>query len=609
MNIEWNVAFGAVVIGVLFLTLYYGIVVYSMQRYGLIRNYKNLENKEKIGIIILLCGITIYFFLLILRDDTIVFWDRGFYWIKCLNFSDVLFSNPIGALKQIYESIDLTDYSDVVPAIMSVPFLLLGKHSYDLYRLQLFLMFQIPVYIIMTDIVNRILERLNIRNFKKSYLLTMFFCIAVSFLYIPTVYGLFDIADLVIACIIALVLLEFDYCRFDFKDDLLLSILFLVLLFIRRHFSFFALGYFACFILVQVIKIIKSKDKELFGGFIKNSCVVGGICIIVLIVFFRNYLIRTLGNNYAVQYSARSYGTMWDKYVTTFEWMGMLIIGLCGIGLITLVVKKRYDLAFIETASTVFIMYLYFRIQNLSAQHYYNFALQILILMCIGLYSLVAISKKKASGVICGGEIIVMCALFAHGMIPEVSLSNSLHLFSSVNYQPEVREDRTTIGDILDAAQMLVEKEGQSVYCTASSGVMNDDILKNYKLPTVRNAFPQLYTTCNTDLADGFPIGFLLSDIVIATDPAQIHANEDGQRIVWVLNDLMISDNSIFSDNFEAIDTYTIKDGVNVIIYRKVKAFSDEDYEYLIDTFDKWYADYPELFRDRIGEVKNMQMN
>lgn len=606
MITEWGVALGAAIIGVLFFNLYYGIVGYSMKRYGLLKHYKELDRKEKIEIIILLCGITVYFFYLSMRDERIVNWDNGFYWIKSLNFSEVLFSDPASALKQIYESIDLTDYSDVVPAIMSIPFLLMGRYSYDLYRLQLFLMFQIPVYILMTDIINRILKRLNIRAFKYSYLITMFFCVAVSFLYIPTVYGLFDIADLVIACAIILLLLEFDYCKFSLKDDLLLSLLFLALLFIRRHFSFFALGYFACFMLAQLIRVIRSRKQELLLGYVKNSCVVGGICVSVLVVFFRNYLIRTLGNNYSVQYAAWSNGTITSKYITTCKWMGMLIIGLCIVGCVAFLIKKQYNLAFVEMVSTVFIMYLFFRIQSPSPQHYYNFSPQVLIMMCTGLFFILDLIKnRKLRYVGAGIEAIIMGALFAHGMIPSVDLSNSLYLFSSFNYQPEVRNDFETIGQILEETQELANEKEAEVYCVASSGIINDDILKNYNLPEETDALPELNRTYNSDLANGFPTEFLTSDIIIATNPSQLHMNKDGQRIVWVLNEMILDEDGVFSDNFKIVKTYTIEDDVEVMIYQKIKDLTKEDYDYLIETFNEWYSDYPELFEERILKSEN----
>ncbi len=590
----------AIFIGILLLILYYGMFFLVSKRCGLFKHYGELTRKEKTLVSLFLIGITIYFGWICTQDNRIVNWDSGSYWIKNLKFSQQFLENPIHMLLELYKSIDLTDYSDVVPAIMSVPFLLVGRESYDLYRLLLFIMFQIPSYILLTEIVNQVVEKLGLKCNKYSYALTMFFIMTVSFLYLPTVYGLFDIADLVVACAIALLLLSYDYGKFSIKDALLLSVLFLALLFIRRHFAFFALGYFACFVIADIFYAMLRKKWGTLGGIIKNSLVIGGICGSILLIFFRNYLIRTFSNNYDVQYSARSVGNMFDKYIETFKWMGGGIVGLAIAGAIVLIIKKAYKLFFIEIISTLFIMFLYFRIQSLSTQHYYNFTVQVILLMCVGLLAIYNLFKKTKLCLIT--EIIVMFIFFAQGFIPMLNFNNSFGILTTQNYQPEKRTDLHVIEQLLiDAKQLTTEKE-TTAYCVSSSGIMNDDILRNYYLPNEINSFPELCVTHNTDLADGFPWLFCSSDVIIATNPSQIHANAEGQRVVWYLNEMMISQESQLSDNFEEVNRYKIDGGVEVILYQKIKAFEEADFELLLNSFNEWYSDYPELFEDRIKE-------
>lgn len=250
-------------------------------------------------------------------------------------------------------------------------------------------------------------------------------------------------------------------------------------------------------------------------------------------------------------------------------------------------------------------MYMLFRIQSLSCQHYYNFTVQVMVVMCVGLWGLVYILRFHALrgiGLIVEGAF--MFALFVHGCVPSVEFGNALHLYSSVVYRPEVRDDMEAIGDLLKDTVTLTDELGGHAYLISSTGIFNRDVLRNYNLPNEMDAFPMLDSTCEIDLRDGFPKQFLEADVVMATDPVQTHVEYDGQRIIWKLNELMLDEHSCFADNFEVVNNYTITQGIDVYVFKKIKPFTEEDYEYLINVFGEWYPEYPELFVDRIKEVQ-----
>lgn len=95
-----------------------------------------------------------------------------------------------------------------------------------------------------------------------------------------------------------------------------------------------------------------------------------------------------------------------------------------------------------------------------------------------------------------------------------------------------------------------------------------------------------------------------MADVVMATDPVQTHVEYDGQRVIWKLNELMLDEHSCFADNFEIVNKYSITQGIDVYVFKKIKSYTEEDYKYLIDIFGEWYPEYPELFVDRIKEVQ-----
>lgn len=591
-----------ILMGVIALSLFACQIYYVANKRGVFSHYSKLDKKEKVIILLICIGVSVWFYSLCCQDERIVNSDSGFYWIKNLNYDNNVFSHPLQTLKNTYFTINNQDYNDFLPAIISLPFLILGKGSYDSYRLLLFIMFQIPVYLMVTDFICMVLEDLNLKCVKYVHAVTFLFCMSVSYMYIPTVYGLYDIADLLVAITIALFLYKFDWGEFHIKDDVILCCLFLTVLFIRRHFSFFILIYFVCFMLVQIIELLIKKKR--LRGYILNTLFVGGICLVILVCFFTNYLKRTLLNNYSVAYSAYSQGTIADKFISSIRWMGGIVFILFLIGSLVFMVKKNYQLLICETVSCVMTMYMLFRVQSLSNQHYYNFTVQVLITMCVGLWGLIKILKRDSLrfvGLIVEGAF--MFALFVHGCIPSIEFRNEHHLYSSVVYKPEIRDDLDTIEILLnDTMELTKESEGYA-YMISSTGILNEDVLRNYKLPNEIDAFPMLYHTYHIDLRDGFPREFLLADVVMATDPVQTHVEYDGQRVIWKLNELMLDGSSCFADNFEVINKYTITQGIDVYVYKKIKPFTEEDYEFLINTFGEWYPDYPEMFVDRIKAV------
>lgn len=601
MSFNFSLGFA---IGLLFIILFYGGVFFVLKIEGTIDRFKRIPKVEWILILVWLVGLVIYFCWLCSQDQRIVNWDSGFYWIKVLNYNASIFTEPLKTLKEIYNSIEMTDYSNVIPAIISIPFSFIGKNSYTLYRVQLFTMFQIPTYLVMADILVRIITQLGI-NFKNKYFFAIMVCSLVSYVYIPTVYGLFDIADLLLINLVVLILLDWNWSDFDWKRGIILSILFLEILFVRRHFSFFCLGFFGFYLVINLICTIskfrhdRERMKISIVGYIKNSILVGGVCITVLMLFFRHYLKRTLLNDYAVEYGARSVGNMGDKFIVTFKWIGLALVAFAVVGIIKLIIAKKYEILVVNVASTLFIMFMFFRIQSLSNQHYLNFTPQMMMLIFVGVCSIWDwILKGKKIAIL--SEILILFLSFAHGMIPSVDLGK-WRIFPSVNYQPEIRTDLAEIERLLTDAKNMTVEIGETAYCLSSSGILNDDILRNFYLPKTINSFQNLSRTYDIDMQGGFPIACLDAKVVMVAEPAQTHANYDGQRNIWGLGSIFLGGEAgIFYDNYNVEDVYNLDNGVKVYLYEKVKDFTEDDYIYLVQIYDEWYPEFPNLYKDRI---------
>ncbi len=597
-----------------FLLLFYGLLIISY-KYTTSKILSQSINKlELILLVFFIIGVAAWiFYLQPLPEKAVYYWDNAFYWIKTLNFSKNVFIYPFDTLKELYFSIDLTDYSDVVPCLMTIPFLIVGP-SYRMFVFLIYIMFQLPSSLILAKIVTTIINKF-FSNKRFLFLFSFIMVSSLPFLYLPTFFGLYDSAGLLISASIVLLLLEKDWTVFDLKYNIILSSLFLLLLTVRRHFSFFALTYFGWTLMVHLYYVLKEKNRTAMVYYIKNIGCIACICLLVLGLFFRTYLVRTLFNNYAFQYSAYSLGTLADKFINVSHWISWIVLIFCLLGIVFLFVQKMVHFIILFLTSSISCLLLFFRIQDLSMQHYYNIAVQVAVLYSLGIYLLFYILENylkgtwKKVGQCFVSLILVIC--LGRGMIYvldiDANIGNPYKLYSYGRFQPPIRKDIDVLEQIVEDAKKIAHERNTNVYVLAS-GEFNDDILRNLKLPEENNYFPELSTTYHMDLTLGFPEQFLTADAVITTNPVLLHANPDGQRMIKVLNEAMNSESEL-SNNFELVRSYNIDKGVTVFLYKKIRDFEDADYEWLINSFNQWYSDYPELFQDHIENVRNQSIN
>lgn len=79
------------------------------------------------------------------------------------------------------------------------------------------------------------------------------------------------------------------------------------------------------------------------------------------------------------------------------------------------------------------------------------------------------------------------------------------------------------------------------------------------------------------DNRDGVPLQILNADIVIVTNPDQIHLSDKDQKIISYINKMFINNEGI-AKNFEKINTMKLDD-MEVYFYKKNKDFTNTEKE------------------------------
>lgn len=96
------------------------------------------------------------------------------------------------------------------------------------------------------------------------------------------------------------------------------------------------------------------------------------------------------------------------------------------------------------------------------------------------------------------------------------------------------------------------------MYVAASGTVLNADILRSADKPVSFEAVHNLRKTSDVDLRDGFPNGFLDSEIVVTTKPVQLHLAEGTQETVRFLAEEVMNSSSPVGRHFTLESEYSL---------------------------------------------------
>lgn len=574
-----------------FVILYYSFVYKVFKEMGVIEKIKDWKQNEKLLVLGLYIISNILLLSILLKERYIRFWDFAGYWGVSIEVSDQIFKTPLRTLIDLYKSINIDEYNRLIPCIISFPLKVLGN-SFTMYSLIIYNMFISITYIAIYGCIDKIhtTKRKNVIIISLTLMLTPAF-------YLPVLLGYLDAFAL---CNLALAYLIISTCyfiKFDFKKSILLSIALLLCLVGRRYFAFAVLGIVVSVVSVCLWQIVKQKmKKEIIINIIKNGCIVGGGIIVVLGLFFRQFLINSFDGTIAEAYSAYQTGGILENYFQLVDYYGMVIVilAMCGI-FFCMRVKKLFGHVIVYGVSFIVATYMFYRIQSMGNHHYYITIVPLIVMLCC---AIIEISRRN--NFIFGITIVILLFNFIQANTDYVLSSSitKIHIFSNQKMLPKVRNDIPSLEAIVNKLKQY-EQDGKTSYVLASSTVINDDLLRKIYMPDTLLSVNTMYVSSHVDLRDGFPTDFLKADIVVVANPVQYHLSQDSQRVIGLLANEFIQQKGIFH-NYQHLEDYELDDGVIVSVYEKITEYSEEDLDYLRELFNQFYWEYPELFENKI---------
>lgn len=545
---------------------------------------------------------------LICQNHFVYYWDYGAYWTWSIDQMNRLFADPFQAFAFVYDSINTQEYNWLLPCLISVPLKIFG-YDFTNYVILNFVLFLFPAMLIQSLCCVEIFLQKS-----KGVLL---FCV-MAFLFPCSYYamlkGYIDVAELILSSLLIGCILHFDFTKNNPKADLCIALSLVLVLLMRRYFAYFVVGYVLIMFYFALVQCVQQRFSwSSIKSAILHFALIGGISLSILLLFFREFFLRSLTTNYAAQYVA--YDLPWpDKISILISSYSTFQFILCILAVLFAFIN--HEKRVLSVGLFLFILIppaLLFQVQSMGMHHNFIICTQTFLLGCIGIDQISKFFGKFRKVL----SYIVFAALYAfYGLsflstyIPTVQNLLKTNQFI-VNllptpYTPFQRNDLESLHSLAAYLNDCVQtNDDAKVYVVASGSVLNTDILRALDRPYIYSAVENLCFSSDIDLRDGFPSDFLVSDIIVTTDPIELHTAPNTQEVVSFLAQEVSNPNSPIGRHYQATRSFELDNDVTATVYIRLTPFEESDYQYLADYYTSIYPDYPELFADRIWSVFN----
>lgn len=587
-------------LAVALLALFYAVPLLSLHLTKIKVFVWTLRRRELVALFTVSSVFLMIIMALMAREKCVYYWDYGSYWYKTLWYQDTLSTNLLDAIKNLVFSIESYEYNDLACAVISVPLKVFGN-SYFAFVVLNVAMFYIPNAFLMALTFCKVLEKHTLGGGKIVY--TYIYILLCPVALLPILMGYVDIIGMLPLTTAYLLMMDRDFEKIDIAKDACLGISLLWVVLLRRYYAYAAVGG-AVFALLYWLTYGATK-KEPFYRFktkVLDMLLSVAVPAIILGSFFPHFLVNSILNNHSYAYSAYKSTDIWGEWMLFVQYFGLLFFTCMVIGILYCIGKKARRLIIGILLGLFATCVMFFRIQDMNPHHYYIVVFPTCLLIFLGLHGLISVAGKSLL-LTRGVQILVIFVLTVNFLMSiGVGTAYKSILWGERTYTPLVRSDLNALHTLELNLENLSDKGYQSVYCTASTPILNHDILYKLNAPDF-NTNIKYVNVPQVDLRDGFSTDFFECDVIIACDPPQYHLWQ-GQEVILKLNEVMLTDN-MFSDNYELNSEYLLDEGVKAMVFVKKESLDRWDIEYIQNIFETIYPEYPELFSDRIAAYLN----
>ena len=632
---------GSILLSLLFLAGYYALCAAAFMAGGakvMLRDIRH-DKRSILAVLALLLLSTAGVCYLTFQDRFVYYWDYSAYWRLSIQQIDLIFSNPDAALARLGSSIAQSDYNYLLPTVVSLPYKIshaIMGGSYQQYVITCYVVFMLPAALGQALCAVKLLARLFPadpassagRRFAGAVLLAVLMPAG----YYPILKGYIDAGILLPMTAAVFLLLDYDLTAPITARSLWRDLLFVLTLLLawlsRRYAAFFIVGAVAAMLALAIIQLTtgkkapapaavpaksgKKKTRRKKAGPVGRPPVLNALChfacmgavgAAILLLFFRSFVLNALLTDYRTAYSAYD-AALAEKLRSLGDSYGLaaMAAAMAAAVLYCLLKKRGRSQVFALLTLTAATALSFFTVQKMGVHH------RCLVLIPLYLLTVAAVFPlfQKAANLPIRALSALCCAAlaanFAYAFVPPSrAVLSPVRTSLCSAYAPMQRNDIDELRALRDYLLEKTEPEEKPVYVLASSGILNDDIIRCLDLPNSLLALPTLLLTNHVDLRDGFPTSFFSADVVVTTDPILTHLSAGTQEVVRYLAQQVQDSASPIGQHFIRDErTFTLDGGVTVYIYDLASPWTESDLALLRAYFADLYPDAPALFADRL---------
>lgn len=531
------------------------------------------------------------------REHYIYFWDFSGYGFQLVDTSTLLLEHPVAALRSVIWSARHSDYS-ALAILPLVPFEWLFGSSRLSYILAITNVFVLPSVFLIALLA----QRINSTEWSvTSFILVVSTTLSLPSLWIPVLQGYPEAVGLVVISIILLLHFGKPFIKQEWPYLLLTGFLLFLLIVLRRWYAYWVVAFFPALAVAQCLDLYQ-RHGLVWRPYVTAAGKAISIGLTFAIAFFglaTPLAWKAITIDYSDIYSAyRSSDSLLNSAVNLISFFGWPVFFGGLVGLVWLAKRKetRPIVAFLVIQSLIAFV-LFARTQDWLHHHYLvlpAIALGLsVVVMNIATKITSGLWRATALGILFGGLLAGFITVF----IPEAApISNVLAgVVPGFRWYPLVRDDDFKVLDsLLDRLSKLRSQQAGDIYVLASSGVLNDDIMRNYcsRLgPRPRSFCDRIIGVNHVDKRDGFPQQFLDALYVVVADPIQYHLRPDDQRVIGILAREVMEEHGIGRSYQRLPGEFSLSKGVTAWVYSKIHPFERSDLDALAAEFGLYYPD------------------
>ena len=576
----------------------------------------------------LLCLYLCYY--LISQNDFVYYWDLGGYWTLSYTTMNELFSHPYEAWKHIYHSIRHDDYNLLLPLLLSLPLKFFG-YTFLRYAMLVCAIFLLPAMFFLSSVAWKLLEPPE--RHPGTYGIILLILVTFNAFYGAVFNGYIDAGCLIPASLAVLLAIDSNLASWNRQQvvrDICIALLLLCTFLMRRYFAYFIVGYMTALVICTLLGAVSDGKnwRDSCRPVVKNFCVIGGTATAVLLIFCMPIVKHIFYTDYSQQYVGYDL-PFWEKVSGAVDYFGIFVIAMAIIAVIASVISGRWR------RMTVFLFVMaivtaldFFKVQAMGFQHVYTICVPIALLLFLAYAQLSRCRLNTHHLVTTLFSLILILGMLHSFRFAQSWLTAPLaSVYPAVTFRPLQRGDIQELRALAAYLDEQADFDDLNVYVLASGATLNSSIFDALDKPYGTGAVRHLFGTHDVDLRDGFPADFLKADIVVVTDPIDLHLAPGTQEVVRYLATEVQDADSPIGRHFQkdtrefaldpSVETLPadfhiryrlFKDayddmfqrGMRAIIYRKVSEFTEDDLQSLADYYTDIYPGQEKIFADRI---------